>query len=126
MYKTACYERFSENVQRGRRFEREKRAQWGHIPGQRVHIEARTEWKGKRGRIDIRIDEDDGSVSIIELKATDWDSVKPHRLRATAHRHARQVWRYINDHFASATDVNPGIVYAQQPKHRQTYPRISD
>ena len=63
---------FAKNVQRGRKFEAEERAEWQHMPENRMKFEAPTQWHSKLGRIDIEISEADGSVSIIEMKATDW------------------------------------------------------
>ena len=106
---------FLRNVERGRRFEVAERASWAHEGG-KLGFEAPSDWKGKAGRIDIQIDESDGSISIIELKATDWDLIKRYRIRATALRHARQVWRYVNDAvIAKGKEVCPGVVYERQP-----------
>ena len=84
---------FEENIRRGRRFETEEKAGWSHIPRDQIQCEATTTWESKRGRIDIKIDERDGSVAIVEIKATNWDALMPKSIRPTAHRHARQVWR---------------------------------
>jgi hypothetical protein len=69
----------------------------------------------KRGRVDVRVDETDGSVSTVELKATDWDGMKPDRIRPNALRHARQVWRYISTEVETGTDVCAGVVYQWTP-----------
>jgi hypothetical protein len=110
---------FLERVQRGRRFEAEEHTGWAHIPKGQIQFEAKTRWQSKCGRIDILISEADGSASIIENKATDWDSLKPHRIMPTVKRHARQVWRYVNDFVeGQAKQVCPGIVYEREPKSR--------
>lgn len=105
------------DTQRGRLFEMEERAGWDHVPKEFVSHETQTEWLTKKGRIDIRIDEQDGVVTIVELKATDWDRQKPERLRPNALRHARQVWRYINDYVENRGKVVfAGIVYENEPR----------
>lgn len=110
---------FRANLLRGRRFEAEERAGWGHVAKQHIRLEAPTTWASKHGRIDIKIDEDDGSVAIVEIKATDWNALPSTRIRATAQRHARQVWRYVNDHVESqGKDVCAGIVYEHEPRLR--------
>ena len=50
----------------------------------------------------------------MEIKATNWDKIKKERVRSTAMRHARQIWRYIEDHL-DPMDVTPAIVYPSPP-----------
>jgi hypothetical protein len=107
---------FAANVRRGRRFETEERAGWSHVPKAFLRHEAKTSWAGRRGRIDLKIDDNDGSVTIVEIKSTRWDTLRSDRIRSTALRHARQVWRYINDHIDHRQkDVFAGIVYEHKP-----------
>jgi hypothetical protein len=109
---------FLQRIQRGRRFEIWEREQWIGKLNERAVAEALTEWKGKRGRIDIKLfDEDENHTVIVELKATDWDGMKPHRVRSNVLRHARQVWRYIEGELASLveSEVIPAIVYPKSP-----------
>jgi len=106
---------FHKRVSRGRKFEEWERSQWTGDVNSAAEFEASTQWKGKRGRVDIRLKlEDDGNIVIVEIKATDWDKLKEHRVRPTALRHARQLWRYIEDHL-SPMDVIPAIVYPSPP-----------
>jgi Holliday junction resolvase-like predicted endonuclease len=108
--------KFRESVDRGRRFETEERAGWQHIEPSSLSVEAPSTWKGQRGRIDILVDDGSGLVAIIELKATLWDEIKEGRVRETALRHARQIWRYIDDYVENhAVEVSPGIVYPSLP-----------
>jgi hypothetical protein len=108
--------RFTKNIRSGRRFESEERAGWAHVPREHVRHEAATKWQSKKGRIDIKIDEGSGVVTLVEIKASNWDALKPERIRATALRHARQVWRYINDFSDNqGKDVFAGIVYENEP-----------
>jgi hypothetical protein len=111
--------RFTQAVSRGRRFEAEERAGWSHIPRDQIGFEASTHWEGRRGRIDILIRDEDGSVAIAEVKATDWDRIRPHRIRPTALRHARQIWRYIEDHNTTQNrSVSPALVYEYPPRRQ--------
>lgn len=117
--------KFKEALLGGRRFEAEERNGWGHIPRGHIAFEARTVWESKAGRVDIKIDEKDGSVAIVEIKATDWDAVKPHRIRPTAQRHARQVWRYVNDHLeVQSKEVCPGVVYEYEPTNPEVQAQV--
>lgn len=109
--------RFREDVGRGRAFERVDRTGWQVPKGGEIRFEASTKWLGRRGRIDIRIDDPGNSVAVVELKATNWDKLGAHRVRATALRHARQLWRYVNaEVIDQRRDVCPGIVYEQEPR----------
>ena len=106
---------FLERVKRGRKFEAWERSQWTGDVNSAAEFEAFTQWKGKRGRVDIRLNiEEDEHVVIVEIKATAWDKLKEHRIRPTALRHARQIWRYIEDHL-SPLAVIPAIVYPAPP-----------
>jgi hypothetical protein len=112
------WDSFAENIRRGRRFEKQERPQWVGDESISVKIEAPTQLKGKRGRIDIRLfDAEEGHAIIIELKATDWDKMTAHRVRPNALRHARQIWRYIEtESDVLAHKVTPGIIYPVAPK----------
>jgi hypothetical protein len=115
MDKDDVFQKFLKRVQRGRKFEGWERAHWNNELNSAAVFEAPTKWKGKRGRVDIKLQlEEDGNVVIVEIKATDWDKFKEHRVRVTALRHANQIWRYIEDHL-SPLDVIPAIVYPAPP-----------
>lgn len=115
MKKDKIFREFQKRVSRGRKFEEWERSHWNSELNSAAEFEAPTQWEGKRGRVDIRLKlEEDGHIVIVEIKATDWDRLKEHRLRPTALRHARQIWRYIEDHL-SPMDVTPAIVYPSPP-----------
>ena len=71
--------KFRNNIRRGRRFEAEEKAGWGHIAQTHIAFEASTSSGGKDGRIDIKIDEHLGYIAIVEVKATDWNKLRHHR-----------------------------------------------
>ena len=115
MKKDQKFREFYKQVSRGRKFEKWERSQWTGELNSTAEFEASTQWKGKRGRVDIRLKlEEDGNIVIVEIKATDWDRLMEHRVRPTALRHARQIWRYIEDHL-DPSDVTPAIVYPSPP-----------
>lgn len=108
---------FLNHIHRGRRFEAWERSHWKGGINDSAEFEAPTDFKGKKGRVDIRLEiADDGAVVIVEIKATDWDRIKPNRIRLTALRHASQIWRYIEAHL-TPDDVIPAIVYPHPPKN---------
>ena len=115
MEKDEVFQKFLERVKRGRKFEDWERSHWNNELNSAAEFEAPTEWEGKRGRIDIKLQlEEDGSVVIVEIKATDWDKVKENRVRPCVLRHARQIWRYFEAHL-TPLDVTPALVYPALP-----------
>jgi hypothetical protein len=71
--------------------------------------------KGKRGRIDILVEEiTPGLVSIVEIKNTDWDKIKD--IRRNIKRQSRQIWKYIDSQMElHKKDVCPGIIFPKLP-----------
>ncbi len=106
---------FRKRISQGRKFEAWERSQWKDGINDAAEFEASTSLAGKKGRVDIRLRiTDEGEVVIVEIKATDWDKMKPDRIRPNALRHANQIWRYIEAHL-SPEDVVPAIVYPPPP-----------
>lgn len=107
---------FLNRVKRGRKFENWERDQWVGDLNEQAKFEAATAYKGRRGRIDIKlVDEDEGHTIVVEIKATNWDKMKPYRVRPNALRHVRQLWRYIEAELEEG-DVLPAIIYPRTPK----------
>jgi hypothetical protein len=112
---TRAHDGFSKRVRRGRRFETWERLQWNSPDHEAAKPEASTAFRGRRGRIDLLLrDEEEGHSVVVETKATDWDSMAPHRVRPNALRHARQLWRYINAELEGGP-VIPALVYPAEP-----------
>ena len=107
--------RFQKDIERGRRFEADEKDGWRKLDDGEAQFEAATEYGGKKGRIDILVEELGDFVSVIEVKASDWNRMAPHRVRPNALRHARQIWRYINREVDAGKDVCPGVVYREAP-----------
>lgn len=73
--------------------------------------------RSKHGRLDMFVDELGNYVSIIEIKSTDWNKVKPGNLRKLLGSHRRQLWNYIEKYLDQLkTDVCPGLIYPVTPK----------
>lgn len=67
------------------------------------------------GRIDLFIDQQSDFVSVIEIKATNWDRVKHRRKLLGSHR--RQVLKYVDKYLAGdILSVCAGIIYPCAPK----------
>ncbi len=102
---------------RGKQFELAENAEWQELSDMRVTLQHSLKvQQGGRGRIDILIEEDDGSYSIIEVKATNWDDMAEHRVRPNILRHARQVMRYVYPFWERGVDVCPGMIYPRAPR----------
>ena len=80
---------------------------------------------GRRGRIDLLLETDDGGrplLVIVEVKSTDWDARAPHRVAPNLARHARQVWRYLDALLprldtGELAGVQAALVYPRRPSH---------
>lgn len=69
------------------------------------------------GRADIFVEEiGDNIISIVEIKNTDWDKIKPENIRRNVKRQARQLWGYIESQTEEGISVSPGIIYPNIPK----------
>ncbi len=75
---------------------------------------------GRKGRIDIHVDVDDGLVAVVEIKNSDWDKMTLPAVRRNVRRQAKQVWDYIHSQLEGlgddqSKDVSPGIVFPKRP-----------
>lgn len=72
--------------------------------------------KGRRGRVDILIDDLGDFVTILEIKGTDWDRIPERNVKRNLYRHQRQAFRYIDEFVVKeGTSVCHGIVYPAPP-----------
>ena len=101
---------------RGRQFECAEIAEWQGLADLRLTLQHCLRLQNdRRGRIDILIEEEDASYSIIEVKATNWDEMAEHRVRPNILRHARQVMKYVIPFWERGVDVCPGVIYPRAP-----------
>jgi hypothetical protein len=77
----------------------------------------------KNGRLDLFVDELGEFVSVIEIKSTDWDKIKPSNIHKLLTSHRRQIWNYISEYLDNdKIEVCPGIIYPVAPssnEHRE-------
>ena len=73
--------------------------------------------KQKSGRMDILITELGDFVTVLEIKATDWDRIKPENVKRNLYRHQRQLLMYVDKH-VTVDDVQVclGIIYPEPPR----------
>ncbi len=82
---------------------------------------------GRKGRVDILIEELGDFVSIIEIKATDWDRIKPENVKRNIRRQIRQVWRYIESQLdIDSMAVCPGIIFPKLPNNTGILELVED
>ncbi len=113
-------------LRRGKVFHRLVQEEWGAV--RRTRDIAFREFSiikpdGRRGRIDILIDEGEDWVAVVEIKASDWDAMKGENLRRNARRQIRQIWNYIESQLKPNDDgsidgrqVSPGIIFPKAPR----------
>ena len=70
---------------------------------------------GRTGRMDVLVDQLGDHVAIYEVKATDWDRIRPANVRRNALRHQRQLLRYVDTYVNIGTSVSLGIIYPTAP-----------
>lgn len=102
---------------KGKRFHREVQEEWlatakDGVPCPEKQV---TKGDGKQGRVDILVDELGDYVSVIEIKATDWDRMKPSHVNRNIRRQVRQIWNYIDSQIY-LKDVCPAIIFQKLPQ----------
>ena len=70
----------------------------------------------KKGRLDILITELSDDVAIYEIKATDWDKIKPKNIKKNAWRHQHQLINYVETYVELNISVWLGIIYPAPSK----------
>ena len=83
----------------------------------------------KKGRVDIFVDDKDpeGTVAIVEIKASDWDKMTDKAVRRNVRRQIRQIWDYIETQIkgpdyvptGEGKSVCPGIIFPNRPKENK-------
>ena len=112
-------------LRRGKQFQKIVQADYannslGGIIGieETVNFNELPEVKQKSGRMDIIIhDTTEDYVMIMEIKATDWDKIKPQNIKRNLYRHSKQLYNYI-DKFLQIDDKTVGLamIYPEPPK----------
>jgi len=87
--------------------------------GEVKHEQSIVKPSGRKGRIDIFVDADENLVAVVEIKASDWDSMTLTALRKNVRRYASQIWDYIESQLEQGKDVSPGIIFPKRPKNTE-------
>ncbi len=84
--------------------------------------------KGHYGRMDIFMDDKDNDyVVIYEIKASNWDNIKPENILRNIESHGRQLHKYIEKYVNDLNKiVNHGVIYPKPPKSLELKKMIED
>lgn len=86
---------------------------------QRVSFEALSKIRQKSGRMDILVTELGDFVTILEIKATDWDRIKPKNVAKNLYCHQKQLFNYVDKYVEiDKLDVCLDIIYPKPPKKK--------
>lgn len=112
-----------KQLRRGKEFQRvaqrdfERHSKSGVVRSEHTISLASTSARQRRGRIDILVAEMGDLVAILEIKATDWDRIKPANVTKNLYRHQRQLWMYLERYLdVEHLEVSPGIIYPTAPR----------
>jgi hypothetical protein len=116
------------SLRRGRAFHKKMQADWlGTAEGQILIEKAITKLTGRKGRIDIFVDDDgDKLVAVAEVKNSDWDKMTEKAVSRNVRRQVQQIWDYIDSQLAKEKEVCPGIIFPQRPKDKARMDMIED
>jgi hypothetical protein len=112
-----------EQLKRGKKFQRivqedfeQNTKNWKCLSEAFISFKELEKIKQKSGRIDIFIKGLGDFVTIVEIKATDWDRIKPENIKKNLYRHQKQLFNYIEKYLeVDKLDVCPGIIYPKPP-----------
>lgn len=115
-------------LQRGKAFHRRVQEDWaGTIEQQPIRIEQvlalglRPGCPGlqRRGRMDIFVGQTGDFVTVVEIKATNWERVRKANRRKLLASHCRQVFKYVDTYLdREKVNVCAGIIYPRPPRKR--------
>lgn len=112
-----------EALRRGKHFHRLIQQEWlataeNGVPTPERYIK---QVNGRRGRVDILVEElGDDLVSVVEIKASDWDKMTASSVVRNVKRQIRQVWRYVESQLeVYKQEVCPGVIFPKMPQDPQ-------
>ena len=112
-----------EILRRGKAFHRRVQRDWedlatdGVVDSEHTIEISRDTQRVRSGRLHLFVDDLGDFVSVVEIKSTDWDRVKPENRRRLVASHRRQIWRYIETFLdRERVDVCAGVIYPRAPR----------
>ena len=102
---------------RGKEFHKKLQEDWHKsAQGEVKHEKGVVKPSGRKGRIDIFVNADENEVAVVEIKASDWDSMTLKALRRNVSRYANQICDYIESQLEQGKDVSPGVIFPERPR----------
>ena len=81
----------------------------------------------QKGRLDVFVDELGRPLSVIEIKSTNWNRVKPKNVGKLLAWHRSQLWKYVSTYLGhTPTDVQPALIYPVAPPDEGLKRRIEE
>lgn len=108
-----------EPLRQGKQFHKEVQKDWlENAEGDVTPEYSVLKPSGRRGRVDVfvKTDQEDNLVAVLEIKASDWDAMKPVAVRRNVKRQIRQIWSYINSQLYLGKGVSPGVKFPKRPQ----------
>jgi hypothetical protein len=122
-----------EALRRGKRFHKIVQADLGQdTKDESIRCEVPIEFflkKGKKkwGRADILISDESDLVAVLEIKATDWDRIKPKNVKKNLWRHQNQLYSYVERFLeVDMKSVSAYIIYPTRPSSAELCKVIDD
>lgn len=124
-------------LRRGKIFHKKIQKDWiktaqGNIKAERTILKRNQ----RKGRVDVFVDDDDpeGTATIVEIKASDWDKMTEPAVRRNIRRQIKQIWDYIesqilNGEYVStgvSKSISPGVIFPQRPKKQNRLSLIEE
>jgi hypothetical protein len=115
-----------EQLKRGKKFQKvvqrdfQQHTKNGEVQSERaVSFERLSQIRQKSGRMDILITELGDFVTILEIKATNWDKIKPKNIKKNLCRHKKQLFNYVDKYLnVDKLHVCIGIIYPEPPRKK--------
>jgi hypothetical protein len=116
-----------EILKRGKKFQRIVQQDFANntkdgiaLREETISFKALNEIKQKSGRMDILITELGDFVTILEIKATDWDRIDSKNVKRNLYRHQKQLFNYVDKYLnIDKLDVCLGIIYPKPPRKKR-------
>jgi hypothetical protein len=106
-----------ERLKRGKAFHREVQKRWlREYEGDARSELAMRKPNGRIGRMDLCLDPGTETISVVEIKASDWDRMTEAAVGRNVKRYAAQVFQYVDSQMSGIrTGVCPGMVLQVRP-----------
>ena len=78
-----------------------------------------TKPSGRKGRVDVLVDQNQSMVAMVEVKASDWDAMTESAVCRNVRRQIRQIWDYIGSQLAEGKEVCPGVILPKRPTKKE-------